>query len=260
MPGSRLLSPRRWLPQPGRASTPARPLSHGPRGGRPGGSPSPLPPRPHSSFPHAHARPPLAPPARLSLALPPVRARPRSHTRSHTHSHSHSARRRQGRPASLRPRRRAPPARAEDPRGHAPRRRGRRGRGAAGGGAASAPADLTPARGPPRGRTRATGHAGALARGDRHAGAPKDARLATRPQTVLSEPGKRVGGEVCSARHRESRPCRCAPSRSPAQPPLWAAAVRSLMPADPAEAPARGLAWGLGRPAVAPTVLPHQEA
>lgn len=164
------------------------------------------------SPPPPHARTPVPThsltPGRRSLPHSPV-ARPRARAIPLT---PHTQRTTPARPPRVpRPRRRAPPARAEDPRGPAPKRR-TRGRGAAGGGAGrrgerARPTDTCEGTSP-----LPEGSHGARAREGRHAGAPRT-RLATRPQTVLSEPGKRVGGEVCSARHRESRPCRCAPSR-----------------------------------------------
>lgn len=85
MPGSRLLSPRRRLPQPGRASTPARPLSHGPRGGRPGGSPSPPPPTP-ALFVPTRSRPAAAAPSLACRSLSRPCARDPAHTLAHTHT------------------------------------------------------------------------------------------------------------------------------------------------------------------------------
>lgn len=185
-----------------------RPLAHFSHGlvGRPAGlslpPPAPRPPRPHSSFPHAHTRPAaarsLVPSLVRSLARSPsslarrARARPRSHSHSLTHTHrdqAHAQRATPARPPRVPPPDRGaarppppPPARAEPrPRAAPPLAGGRAGGGrrrGRGGGGERAPRGLTPARRPPRGRSRAThggvegwvGGAGARARGSRWGG------------------------------------------------------------------------------------------
>ncbi|XP_070126442.1 basic proline-rich protein-like [Equus caballus] len=202
--GSRLLSPPPpRLPRPGRAPSHTRPP---PRSL----APARALPQPHS---RTHALPHALTPGRSSLPHSPVvraRARLPAHTQRATPA--------EAAPRSPSPRRRAPPARVQRTRARrdpALQARPRGGRGAAAGGGRSeglrqpggpGRVDLTPASGPafrarrPHSRpSRASRVAGRRwsARAGRENGSARALRgraFPTRPQTVLPEKGKRLGG------------------------------------------------------------------